>query len=970
MKYHFSLLLVTLFLSLKVSVAAAFVDENSAENEIRPLSDYLIRHWETRDGLPHNSINEIIQDDKGYLWFATWQGPTRFNGRRFDIYDNLRETGLPDIGMYTLAYSPCDGSVYVAGNRGGIARFYDGHWQTLQSAPPFVNDLAIDRNCNLWVSTSTLGILVYKNNERIAQFTTEHGLDSMFIFDSFVDSDGNLWAATNKGLQVKKAGKSKFIDITTIPEDVIITLFELNDNRLLVGTEKGLYKQVNDTEFEPFKPEIDSRISTIFQTDDDQIWLGTYQDGLLRINQSGIERLSTKQGLPNNHVLDIIQDKEGSFWVATHGGLVQFRDSLFASYTTKNGLTGDYVRAIAENKDGAIIVGSSVGVSVIDEFDISPLAADTLLSNLSVLSLAYDDEQKLYIGSYTDGLYIWDGENITRHFTSDGLLQSNEVRQIAVDEQLGIFLATPNGVTHLYQNTQSTWVSQHIPLEDVLSNDFVMALYLDKNEKLWVSSGAGVAQIEIVAKEEGFNYQITPIDLTHLNNAQLAFHITERGDYLWLATDRGLIVHNINKNSWQIFNRDTGLPFDNFMSVAFDGDGNLWLGSSRGPIMVEHDSFTEVLNGQADTLDFQRYTEVDGLESAQINTGGPSILESSDGRIWLATSKGISVVDPNTITEIGNLPPEVNIESVKADNEPVIFGEELSADTDRIVFEFVAPGYLMAEHIDYQVRLEGFDEDWVDKNSFNSVEYTTLPVKDYVFQVRARYPGGQWSQPDYFSFRQSAHFWMQHWFWIIASLITALLVLVIVRARLNQYNRTRLQLEQMVKEKTADLETMARQDPLTNLGNRRAFDERLQHELNRCRRDGTYLSLAIIDVDYFKEVNDRYLHTIGDKVLIRLAETLNDEIRDIDYVARWGGEEFAVLITNSELEIAREASERMRERIATTLFDDLVEDMKITVSIGVASSYDYADHSSLLVAADKALYQAKSEGRNRVESKP
>ena len=116
----------------------------------------------------------------------------------------------------------------------------------------------------------------------------------------------------------------------------------------------------------------------------------------------------------------------------------------------------------------------------------------------------------------------------------------------------------------------------------------------------------------------------------------------------------------------------------------------------------------------------------------------------------------------------------------------------MSADTDRIVFEFVAPGYLMAEHIDYQVRLEGFDEDWVDKNSFNSVEYTTLPVKDYVFQVRARYPGGQWSQPDYFSFRQSAHFWMQHWFWIIASLITALLVLVIVRARLNQYNRTRL----------------------------------------------------------------------------------------------------------------------------------------------------------------------------------
>lgn len=328
------------------------------------------------------------------------------------------------------------------------------------------------------------------------------------------------------------------------------------------------------------------------------------------------------------------------------------------------------------------------------------------------------------------------------------------------------------------------------------------------------------------------------------------------------------------------------------------------------------------------------------------------------------------MVDPKTITEIGNLPPDVNIESVKADGKTVIFGEELDADINRIVFQFVAPGYLMAEHIDYQVRLVEFDKDWVNKGHFNSVEYTTLPANDYLFQVRARYPGGQWSKPDYFAFRQSAHIWLQPWFWIVSSLLVALLALFAVKARLNQYNRTRLRLEQMVKEKTADLETMARQDPLTNLGNRRAFDERLQHELNRCRRDGTYLSLAILDVDYFKEVNDRYLHTIGDKVLIRLADILNDEIREVDYVARWGGEEFAVLITNSELEIAREASERMRERIATARFDDLVEDMKITVSIGVASSYDYADHSSLLVAADKALYKAKSEGRNRVESKP
>lgn len=970
MKYTLSLLLATLFY-LNSPVTMASVYQTHVE-ERRPLSDYLVRHWETRDGLPHNSVNEIIQDDKGYLWLATWQGPARFNGRRFDIYDNLRETGLPDIGMYTAAYSHCDGSIYVAGRRGGIARFYDGRWETLQSAPPFVNHLYTDDNCNLWVSTSELGLLVYKNNQRAAQFTTEHGLHSMFVYESIVDSQGNLWAATNKGLQVKKAGQARFQAVTTIPEQLITALLELDDGSLLIGTEKGLYRQKgNPIEFERVLPEITSRISTLFQSPDNGLWLGTYRDGIIRVSEEhGTEEFGTEQGLPNNHVLDIIQDKEGSFWVSTHGGLVQFRDTLFSTYTKDDGLTGNYIRALAENKKGDIIVGSSNGAAIINESGISALAPDTVLTEQSILSLAYDHKQQLHIGTYTDGLYIWDGTQILNHFDSQNVLRTNEIRQIELDPKLGAFLATPLGITHLYENSEGDWVSQHLSQEDGLTNNYTTSLYLDQRGTLWAGSARGVVSINIISEKNGFDYQITPVDLTELNNAELAFHITELSGYLWMATDRGLIVHNFDNNSWQIFNRDQGLPFDNFMSVAFDGDGNLWLGSNRGPVMVEHDSFTQVLEGQSDKLNVQRFSEVDGLESAQINSGGPSMIQAQNGSIWLATSNGVSQVDPKTITKIGNLPPDVNIESVKADGRTVIFGEELNAETDRIVFEFVAPGYLMAEQIDYQVRLVGFDKNWVNKNSLNSAEYTTLPADDYVFQVRARYPGGQWSEPDFFAFRQSAHFWMQPWFWIFASLVVALLALITVRARLNQHNRTRLRLEQMVKEKTTDLETMARQDPLTNLGNRRAFDERLQHELSRCRRDGTYLSLAILDVDYFKEVNDTYLHTVGDKVLIRLAEVLRDEIRDIDYVARWGGEEFAVLITNSELEVAKEASERMRERIAATSFKDLVEDMKITVSIGVASSYHYADHAGLLVAADQALYQAKSAGRNRMESKP
>jgi len=609
MKYIFLLLLVSLFLLLNNPANAAFIIKNNVEKEQRTLNDYLIRHWETRDGLPHNSVNEIIQDNKGYLWLATWQGPTRFNGRRFDIYDNLRETGLPDVGMYTMVYSHCDGSIYVAGNRGGIARFYDGRWRTLQSAPPFVNHLSIDKNCNLWVSTSELGLLAYKNNQRSAQFTTQHGLESMFVYESLVDNDGNLWAATNKGLQVKKAGQPQFVRVPTVPENIVTSLFELENNSLLVGTEKGLYNQANGIEFEPFHSEVKSRISTIFQTDNNQIWLGTYRDGLIRISELGTEVFNVSQGLPNNHVLDITQDKEGSFWVATHGGLVQFRDALFSTYKLNDGLSGNYIRAIAENSNGDTIVGSSNGLSVISGSEVSSLAADTRLKNESVLSLAYNNQQELYIGTYTNGLYLWDGEKIIRHFTTDDLLTSNEIRQIALSPGIGVFLASPAGITHLYKNAKKEWVSRQLSEKDGLPNNFTMAVHLDEQRQLWAGSAGGLIKIKVTAHNDSFSYQVTPVDLTSLNNAQLAFHITERSGYIWMATDRGLIAHNIDNNSWQIFNRDQGLPFDNFMSVAFDGDANIWLGSSRGPVMIEHDSMTQVLMGQADTLNFQRLTD-------------------------------------------------------------------------------------------------------------------------------------------------------------------------------------------------------------------------------------------------------------------------------------------------------------------------------------------------------------------------
>jgi two-component system cell cycle response regulator len=159
---------------------------------------------------------------------------------------------------------------------------------------------------------------------------------------------------------------------------------------------------------------------------------------------------------------------------------------------------------------------------------------------------------------------------------------------------------------------------------------------------------------------------------------------------------------------------------------------------------------------------------------------------------------------------------------------------------------------------------------------------------------------------------------------------------------------------------------LANSDALTGLQNRRRASERLETEIARARRYGTPLSLLLCDVDHFKQVNDRFGHNMGDEVLIRVAASLNETLRQVDLVGRWGGEEFLVLLPDTDAEGARIVAERLRLAIeAMPPFPD--GPPRVTCSIGFAA-YQNEDNSAVFVdRADQALYKAKKNGRNRVE---
>ena len=171
------------------------------------------------------------------------------------------------------------------------------------------------------------------------------------------------------------------------------------------------------------------------------------------------------------------------------------------------------------------------------------------------------------------------------------------------------------------------------------------------------------------------------------------------------------------------------------------------------------------------------------------------------------------------------------------------------------------------------------------------------------------------------------------------------------------------------------LEKQAREDPLTGLHNRRHFGERFESEWGRARRFRTPLSVALLDVDHFKAVNDTFSHAVGDEVLKALAGLLRENTRAVDTVARFGGEEFVLLLPETGLAGARAACESVRLAVQAHPWNEIHPGLSVTLSVGVASSpadetRDQTDgvghHEKLLSLADKKLYEAKQAGRNRV----
>ncbi len=186
------------------------------------------------------------------------------------------------------------------------------------------------------------------------------------------------------------------------------------------------------------------------------------------------------------------------------------------------------------------------------------------------------------------------------------------------------------------------------------------------------------------------------------------------------------------------------------------------------------------------------------------------------------------------------------------------------------------------------------------------------------------------------------------------------------------FNRMSSSLKMSMEEVQAinnQLRVMSITDPLTGRYNRRFINDHIRRELKLAQRTGQPVSVLMIDLDNFKEYNDRHGHIAGDEALRKLGDVLVDQVRETDVVARYGGEEFLVYLSHTNTEGARQVAEKLREAVEQTSFSLKGEDTRITISVGVATAHEeVSTYEDLVDHADKAMYRAKAEGRNLVQA--
>lgn len=945
----------------------------------KQFQHYIQQRLGIEEGLPQLSVFAIAQDQHGYLWIGTQGGLARFDGARMTGFSEAPPANLPGPWVQALLGGR-NGEMWI-GTYKGLAVHSDDGFVTIPTAEPhapldiqalaFAPDNALlvaaqdgvyvkDRGqlkMRYAIDTGAFALLREVDGLRVGTVggTLHYGTQKPRLtplpesaaharVQHLVRAEGVLWAGTSHGLYWMQDGNWQlFPSGDTLSDRPIEALFADSDGNLWVGQSDQLFRIVERKLVERAAGDDQALgVRAIFEDRERNLWLGTRWLGVIRLWDGWTRRFSTEAGLGDPLVWAVTEDADtpGALWVGAHGGVYHLQDGRFSTAISTAQLPQIDAYAVF-SEPGRLWVGTRQGALVREQGRVWTPDWMTPLNDLQINSILRGRDKQLWFAT-SDGLYGWNG-NSWRHFGRHEGLRDPHVRLIVERGSGELLIGTQAGI---------------------------YALHDDRLHPLDTSAPA-LASADITALHE-------------LSSGELVAGTL--GEKLWLR----------RHGRWTAFGSDRGIPANAPFFLHDDNQGQLWIAGMRGAYRTPVQSLLEAVGKperrlQTEAIVSERGERNGGIRTPCCDGAGNARGAMIGATLWLPTREGVLALDskdirPNPVT------PLPRVERVRVNEQWRIVGRDLDwklpTGTRNLTFEFTAPSFQAPDAINLRYRLYGYDTAWQDVADprQRTAIYTNLPPGDYSFQVLGSNNSGRWSAlPAILKFSISPRFYQTTAFHVMAGAVILVALGMGYRFLLLLHRRQRSALERLVQERTEALATANTRlqdasytDELTRLRNRRYLSTHIERDMALYRRqafeqegDIPGMVFVLVDIDHFKAINDSAGHHVGDVVLQQMAVLLQLQSRDSDYVVRWGGEEFVLVLRDIPRSHLTVVAERLRQAVARHRFE-LGQGRigQLTCSLGlvefplIRDPEGILDWEQLMMLADRALYWVKRNGRD------
>ena len=909
------------------------------------------------DDVPAHLCSAIAQDARGFLWLGTQGGLVRYDGYEWRVFRSNPADPSTLGGNYVRALLPSrDGRLWVGTFSGGLSLFDPKTETFTRYGYSRVEGLAEDREGRIWIATSAGLDRLDPKTRRV-----EHFLSGARVRGLLVDRRGTLWVGTRDGLQRWLGEGRGFARVAPqLAGQYVIRLYEDRRGRIWIGTEEhGAAVLEVDGTLRRLTPGADGLshywVYGFAEGVGDEMWVATFGGGVDVVDATTfavIDRLRHDPSLADTIGADrvgaVFRDRAGLMWVGTWGeGLARhdprtraFR-SLRFSPNRPDGLTHAAAVRAMETRDGRIWVGTNGnGIDILDAATLRRVDHYGALSDGAITCLAEGGDGTVWVATLNSMLHRRrPGETRFERVPAERL-PGGPIRTMVFDAHGILWAGAAEGMACIDPRTLETRLYKHWP-GAAKSSPAIEAIAVARDGTLWVGSDNGLYSFD--PRSEAMTRFARPA----LPENWVPDLLVARDGTLWVGTSGGAAVRTRNG-----FARRSSVPAE---ALIEDGEGQVWVGPR---LRIDPRTGTARELGPADGVAFRNFFIA-------------SRASTRDGRLLFGSPEGLLIVDPRALGAARGGAPIVatalQVEGKPRAGAAVLPSLTLSPSERSFALDVAALDFASSQRMVYRYRLEGLDSRWL--TSQRTIHYSRLPPGEYVLRVAANGGARELRLP---VIVQPA-LYQTVGFRALLALAALALLYGAYRLRVRQLRARERKLEALVAARTRQLEAAYAQieeasltDPLTGLRNRRFLEQSIGADLELAQRGHGDLVVLLVDLDHFKSVNDTHGHAAGDAVLAELAALLVRTFRASDYVVRWGGEEFLIVIRFVDRASAGALAEKLRAAVAAHPFslpDGTL--LRRTCSIGYAAwPLQSLTWEQVIDRADAALYAAKRGGRD------